>query len=222
MFDKNKHVTDPRVIDMLVIKVKTTFHWCVICIRYNYFNFLIDATTNLVIGVSANDWFMVAQYLIASLMDLKSHRSWTSEDVRYCTLEQHYTVSCWVRWNIFHFYVLYPPGENGTTGNNPRLEAEDPRNALFPRDRGSSSCWLPVQILPGSWPMNCGYLMTSDLFLLVSSVTDVPLGCKYTLNTHIPMAVSFLFRITVLLGFLKGTLQPKTHHNLIAQWTVPS
>lgn len=23
MFDKNKHVTDPRVIDMLVIKVKT-------------------------------------------------------------------------------------------------------------------------------------------------------------------------------------------------------
>lgn len=25
MFDKNKHITDPRVIDMLVIKVKTAF-----------------------------------------------------------------------------------------------------------------------------------------------------------------------------------------------------
>lgn len=66
------------------------------------------------------------------------------------------------------------------------------------------------------------YLLTSDLSLLVSNVTDVPLGCKYTLNTHIPMAVSFLFRITVLLGFLKGTLQSKTQYNLIVQWTVPS
>lgn len=26
MFDRNKHVTDPRVIDMLVIKVNTAFH----------------------------------------------------------------------------------------------------------------------------------------------------------------------------------------------------
>lgn len=26
MFEKNKHITDPRVIDMLVIKVKSTFH----------------------------------------------------------------------------------------------------------------------------------------------------------------------------------------------------
>lgn len=63
----------------------------------------------------------------------------------------------------------------------------------------------------------CSYLLTSDLSLLVSNVTDVPLGCKYTLNTHIPMAVSFLFRITFLLGFLKGTLQSKTQYNLIVQ-----
>lgn len=38
MFDRNKHITDPRVIDMLVIKVKT-------------FHFLFEATSNLVFAL---------------------------------------------------------------------------------------------------------------------------------------------------------------------------
>lgn len=49
MFDKNKHVTDPRVVDMLVIKVKAAFHWSVNCINQNHFNFLIEATSNVVL-----------------------------------------------------------------------------------------------------------------------------------------------------------------------------
>lgn len=31
MFDKNKHVTDPRVIDMLVIKVQNDYFLILVC-----------------------------------------------------------------------------------------------------------------------------------------------------------------------------------------------
>lgn len=53
----------------------------------------------------------------------------------------------------------------------------------------------------------CGCLLTSDPSLLVSSVTDVPLYCKYTLNTHIPTVVSFIQLF--YWGYLKGVVQLK-------------
>lgn len=55
MFDKNKHVTDPRVIDMLVIKVRT-----------RSFSFLLSCWYQIIV-----DLFIFTSYYISILAEMR-------------------------------------------------------------------------------------------------------------------------------------------------------
>lgn len=161
----------------------------------NHKCFLIEESgVELFQGVS-----QAAQYLFPVLVDPQSHHSWTNEEL-ICHIEQNYTASSSLHRNIFNLCAVSSPGENGTPGNDTRLEAEDPHNALFPRDWGTSSHWLPVQILPGSWPVNCVAICWPLTPLCLWPVWQM---FPFTVNTHLTLTylwLRLLFSIKALLS----------------------
>lgn len=114
MFDKNKHIADARVIDMLVIKVKQSpenqplIHWSVIWTsqELRWRNCHVIPKKSAPLG-----W--LAGYLVPHLCvhgSKKNLNEWMNEALVLC-LDLICTPSSTWRWNVFHLCAVIPRGK---------------------------------------------------------------------------------------------------------------